>query len=885
MKEFRITTTGTANPVILSSVGYRQIPHPTSDYDLATEFDIEELLDPTGSVILAITAGELTAEDEQSTSITAADAQTGTHTHRNENELDLLTDGDHDVRSDNPHGTTKTHVGLSNVPNLNTTPAVNNEHTHSNKSELDQVTDGDHNTRTDNPHSITPAQISAATTSHNHIESDITDLDHNATSIQGTDVHTTTPTDGQVLVYNLSNTRFEATTPSGASHNRLHNLDATADHTGITGTTDNFMSLDASGLPQDSTYAASDFKQKPSHILYVGPNQDHTTIASAISAATVLSPSSSQYVQISIAPYEYTESIIIPDYVIMTGTKEGTQITGTITYTGSNDAHIEYIRLEGSNNPAISKTGSGTLYLDNMSLISEWTDTTAIQSTVSISNGTIELNTCVVFLEQTNSTQAGSLDTTCYSISGTSQSSIKARNTRNSINCDSGTFTVSIGLITNTASGTRLNLINCENIVTSNHPSNPQNLSSIVIHSTCIAYSYIFNNRSFAYAPNTTGNALFIAGRMTLSSTNWNTMSFNNCFFQWADIADAQVYGGSVPISYDAVLHLNCFFGTGTDIFPAEYTIDGSAGSYLTTIMNTYGSVYAGGSGGNVAITDLAQTITGGWTFATASPTFAMSPIFNNDIIWLGKNTGGTAESVMWPRASDNNTYINYGSGGNFYLRNNSSVIQYGFSDTSFDVNNSSIDNIDLINLSSNTSDPSTSDGDIWYRSDTRNFRAQTDSRTHVIQLVQIVQVANSTATEINSTTTTAIPWDSTTASIRMVDDIFTHSTSSNSSRVYIDENCLCEITYNIYGDNVGNSRTTPQMYIRLNGGSTNFGYSTGYTRNTTDDKISCSLPSMFYTFTSGDYIEVYSVAGGSTGSCLTIPQYSVLNIKLLRYT
>lgn len=37
----------------------------------------------------------------------------------------------------NPHGTTKSDIGLSNVPNLDTTSAVNNEHTHTNKLILD----------------------------------------------------------------------------------------------------------------------------------------------------------------------------------------------------------------------------------------------------------------------------------------------------------------------------------------------------------------------------------------------------------------------------------------------------------------------------------------------------------------------------------------------------------------------------------------------------------------------------------------------------------------------------------------------------------------------------------------------------------------------------
>lgn len=83
----------------------------------------------------------------------------------------------------NPHGTTKSDVGLSDVPNLNTTDAVNNQHTHSNKSVLDSITEAfttslktaydsaviwistnganliNHLSNTSNPHSVTKTQV------------------------------------------------------------------------------------------------------------------------------------------------------------------------------------------------------------------------------------------------------------------------------------------------------------------------------------------------------------------------------------------------------------------------------------------------------------------------------------------------------------------------------------------------------------------------------------------------------------------------------------------------------------------------------------------------------------------------------------------------------
>lgn len=55
------------------------------------------------------------------------------------------------------------------------------------------------------------------------------------------------------------------------AHNKLHDLDSTIDHTGISGAVGNFMALDANGLPVDSTYTSSDFSTS-------GHNHDHGTL-------------------------------------------------------------------------------------------------------------------------------------------------------------------------------------------------------------------------------------------------------------------------------------------------------------------------------------------------------------------------------------------------------------------------------------------------------------------------------------------------------------------------------------------------------------------------------------------------------------------------------
>lgn len=89
----------------------------------------------------------------------------------------------HVSSSSNPHGVTKSQVGLGNVPNLDTTDAVNNQHTHTNKTILDAITASftttlktsydtaaswiatnganliNHISAINNPHSVTKSQV------------------------------------------------------------------------------------------------------------------------------------------------------------------------------------------------------------------------------------------------------------------------------------------------------------------------------------------------------------------------------------------------------------------------------------------------------------------------------------------------------------------------------------------------------------------------------------------------------------------------------------------------------------------------------------------------------------------------------------------------------
>lgn len=96
---------------------------------------------------------------------------------------DKIDDADaHIADTVNPHSVDKADVGLTNVPDLDTTDAVNNEHTHTNKTELDKVTVGDHDVLTNNPHSVVADQIATDDSgvdvqeALDAVESDVTDL-------------------------------------------------------------------------------------------------------------------------------------------------------------------------------------------------------------------------------------------------------------------------------------------------------------------------------------------------------------------------------------------------------------------------------------------------------------------------------------------------------------------------------------------------------------------------------------------------------------------------------------------------------------------------------------------------------------------------------------
>jgi hypothetical protein len=76
--QFKITTTGTLSPVAFGDLGARSFVHPTVDFNLYTEFSAAEIA-ASADVQAAITAGYITAEDENSTNIANVSSSVGDH--------------------------------------------------------------------------------------------------------------------------------------------------------------------------------------------------------------------------------------------------------------------------------------------------------------------------------------------------------------------------------------------------------------------------------------------------------------------------------------------------------------------------------------------------------------------------------------------------------------------------------------------------------------------------------------------------------------------------------------------------------------------------------------------------------------------------------------
>lgn len=211
---------------------------------------------------------------------------------------------------------------------------------------------------------------------------------------------------------------------------------------------------------------------------------------------------------------------------------------------------------------------------------------------------------------------------------------------------------------------------------------------------------------------------------------------------------------------------------------------------------------------------------------------------------------------------------------------------EFDFSDA-VNLNDSNLDNVLSLDFSNNIFDPTLEEGKLWFRSDVDNLKFYANGRLQEIAVTEVGQFYDSNGGgglfDLNVASWIAIPWNSESFA---EDATYSHSTTSNNSRVYVNDNGLFLVTYSVIG-NSDNNRKNIKCSVRLNG--TTFpavsGDSFSYSRNSSDSGANNSA-SVLINFSAGDYYEVVCKGQGSSGSYLlgsAAQEVSYTFIQLMR--
>ncbi len=175
-------------------------------------------------------------------------------------------------------------------------------------------------------------------------------------------------------------------------------------------------------------------------------------------------------------------------------------------------------------------------------------------------------------------------------------------------------------------------------------------------------------------------------------------------------------------------------------------------------------------------------------------------------------------------------------------------------------------------------------DGILRYNATTNRWEFSNDggSFQSIASAPDVAQVYESGTTTFNAVT--PIDWDGASATSRIVDAAYTHSTAVNPSRVTVANAGLYEIAYNISWDTTANARRTASCAFYVNGVTVNpaVGTTHAYSRNNTDDFESNSA-TFLYNFAANDYYEVQCSSTGTNGNITTLANQSSTVLKRIR--
>ena len=176
----------------------------------------------------------------------------------------------------------------------------------------------------------------------------------------------------------------------------------------------------------------------------------------------------------------------------------------------------------------------------------------------------------------------------------------------------------------------------------------------------------------------------------------WDSDSYGTNFNHSITSTENGTYGDNLTMNSYGSVDVNIDSNSnGTDYFRINHHTTGTANNLLTVDESGNLSIAGNFSAGSYSTLDgryvnvPGDTMTGTLVMNT-STAFQL----NNGAIMQAKNTGGSYETFLWPRWTNNNTYFNYGSGGNFYIRNNASANQLVIRDAGIDIEGGRVEDV-----------------------------------------------------------------------------------------------------------------------------------------------------------------------------------------------
>jgi len=325
----------------------------------------------------------------------------------------------------------------------------------------------------------------------------------------------------------------------------------------------------------------------------------------------------------------------------------------------------------------------------------------------------------------------------------------------------------------------------------------------------------------------------------------------------------------------------------GLNDTPSDYI--GNEDSYLQTTSS--GIVFvARSTATGFVYTDIPTTVTGtpgmgSITFSVESPVFNISPVFNNNVIWLSRSSIGTLEDCFWARASDDNTYLNWGSGDHFYLRDNNAVTHYDFSSDGLDMDDNNLNTTGYVSATtfygdgSNLTGVSGTSGSFIGLIDTPSsytgnagkaiIVAQNETELDYISLDlvsgTIAMMVYNTVAQTNIDTAESLRLEGTTR----LDNGFSMG-GNNSTEITISGSGWYEFQYSVAWDSDYNNRSTMRVYVERNGSgswqSIEQSYSYEYLRYNTYGRMSNNTASFFLNSEENEKFRI-RMDGATTGS------------------